>query len=136
MHYRPEGKGWLVIAFALFSLPATLADNGEEPVGTNPKDSERDRTVQKVNVVAERFNFTPSQIRVKEGTLLEINLTSEDTFHGFRMPSVHINRTIPARGRGSVKVVFDAKEKGSYSFECSRPCGAGHTMMRGVIVVE
>ena len=37
---------------------------------------------------------------------------------------------------GSVKVVFDAKAKGSYSFECSRPCGAGHTMMRGVIIVE
>jgi cytochrome c oxidase subunit II len=94
------------------------------------------RKVQKVNVVAERFNFTPSQIKVKEGALLEITLTSDDTFHGFRVPSANINQIIPARGRGSVKVIFDAKEKGTYPFECSRPCGAGHTMMRGVIIVE
>ena len=96
----------------------------------------KERLVQKVNVVAERFNFTPSQIKVKEGTLLEIQLSSDDTFHGFRIPSANINQVIPARGRGSVKVVFDAREKGSYAFECSRPCGAGHTMMRGVIIVE
>ena len=66
----------------------------------------------------------------------EITLTSEDTFHGFRIAAAKINQVIPARGRGSVKVMFDAKEKGTYAFECSRPCGAGHTMMRGVIVVE
>ena len=96
----------------------------------------QERKTQKVSVVAERFNFTPSQIKVKEGTLLEITLTSDDTFHGFRIPSANINQIIPARGRGSVKVVFDAREKGSYAFECSRPCGAGHTMMRGVIIVQ
>ena len=89
-----------------------------------------------MSVVAERFNFTPSRIKVKEGTQLEIILTSDDTFHGFRVPSANINQIIPARGRGNVKVIFDAKEKGSYPFECSRPCGAGHTMMRGVIIVE
>ena len=135
MRYLSQSKGGLFVVFTLLSLTATLAGN-QDPAGTTPSDGGKNRIVQKINVVAERFNFTPSQIRVKEGTLLEINLTSEDTYHGFRMPSVPINRTIPARGRGSVKVVFDAKEKGSYSFECSRPCGAGHTMMRGVIIVE
>ena len=104
--------------------------------GREEAKNEIERKVQKVNVVAERFNFTPSRIKVKEGGLLEITLTSDDTFHGFRIPSANINQIIPARGRGSVKVVFDAKEKGSYPFECSRPCGAGHTMMRGVIIVE
>jgi cytochrome c oxidase subunit II len=134
--YQSKSKERLVIAFILFSLPTTLADNREEPARANSRNGGQDRPVQKVNVVAERFNFTPSQIKVKEGTLLEINLTSEDTFHGFRVPSANINRTIPARGRGSVKVIFDAKEKGSFPFECSRPCGAGHTQMRGVIIVE
>jgi cytochrome c oxidase subunit 2 len=94
------------------------------------------RKVQKVSVVAERFNFTPSQIKVEDGTVLEISLSSDDTFHGFRIPSANINQTIPARGRGHVTVLFDPPGKGRYAFECSRPCGAGHTMMRGVIVVE
>jgi cytochrome c oxidase subunit 2 len=109
--------------------------------GMQEKDplAEKDRTsrkIRKVSVVAERFNFTPSQIKVEEGTVLEISLSSDDTFHGFRIPSAHINQVIPARGRGSVKVLFEAREKGRYAFECSRPCGAGHTMMRGVIIVE
>ncbi|PYV86037.1 MAG: hypothetical protein DMG05_21030 [Acidobacteria bacterium] len=125
-------------------LPATLTiilllvvlSYGQEGPTQSSNKSGQSREIQKVSVVAERFNFTPSKIKVKEGTLLEITLTSDDTFHGFRMPSAKINQVIPARGRGSVKVVFDAKEKGSYAFECSRPCGAGHTMMRGVIIVE
>jgi cytochrome c oxidase subunit II len=128
-------KETLVIAFVLFFLQAILTYGQDEAARADEK-GEKGRKVQKVNVVAERFNFTPSQIKVKQGTLLEISLTSDDTFHGFRMPSANINQIIPARGRGSVKVVFDAKEKGSYPFECSRPCGAGHTMMRGVIIVE
>ena len=91
---------------------------------------------KKIRVVAERFSFTPSTIKVAQGTLVELELSSDDTFHGFRLPKANINVTIPARRRESVKVVFDAKKKGKYSFECSRPCGAGHTMMRGVIIVE
>lgn len=90
----------------------------------------------KVRVVAERFSFTPSQIRVKEGVTLEVTLSSDDTFHGFHIPSAGINKLIPARGRGDIRVVFEARRKGRYMFECSRACGAGHTMMRGVIVVE
>lgn len=121
--------------FPLLFVLAILTTTWEAPARTDEK-GEIGPKVQKVNIVAERFSFTPSQIKVKEGTLLEINLTSEDTFHGFRMPSANINQTIPARGRGSVKVVFDAKKKGNYPFECSRPCGAGHTMMRGIIIVE
>jgi len=108
----------------------------EEPSSKLDANKDKGRKIQKVNVVAERFNFTPSKIKVQQGTLLEITLTSDDTFHGFRIASMQINQVIPARGRGSVKVLFDAKQKGSFAFECSRPCGAGHTMMRGVIVVE
>jgi heme/copper-type cytochrome/quinol oxidase subunit 2 len=120
-------------ALCLF-VPVLL---GQEELSSKSDDkNDKGHKIQKVNVLAERFNFTPSKIKVQQGTLLDITLTSEDTFHGFRVPSMQINQVIPARGRGSVKVLFDAKQKGSFAFECSRPCGAGHTMMRGVIVVE
>ena len=120
---------WVVLPFALAQAGGQSEDRTQKSVATN-------RKVQKVSMVAERFNFTPYKIKVPLGTLLEITLTSDDTFHGFRIPSMQINQVIPARGRGSVKVSVDAKEKGTFAFECSRPCGAGHTMMRGVIVVE
>ena len=124
----------LVLAALCLFAPALLGQ--EEPSSKSSDKNDKERKIQKVNLVAERFNFTPSKIKVQQGTLLEITLTSDDTFHGFRIPSMQINQVIPARGRGSVKVLFDAKQKGSFAFECSRPCGAGHTMMRGVIVVE
>jgi heme/copper-type cytochrome/quinol oxidase subunit 2 len=128
-------KGFRLGLAALCLLVPVLL--GQEELSSKSDDkNDKGHKIQKVNVLAERFNFTPSKIKVQQGTLLEITLTSEDTFHGFRVPSMQINQVIPARGRGSVKVLFDAKQKGSFAFECSRPCGAGHTMMRGVIVVE
>jgi cytochrome c oxidase subunit 2 len=130
-------KGFALTLAVLFLLMPLAFTQGEQQSKSSAKEkADKERRVQKVNMVAERFNFTPSQIKVPQGTLLEITLTSDDTFHGFRIPSMQINQVIPARGRGSVKVLFDAKEKGSFAFECSRPCGAGHTMMRGVIIVE
>jgi cytochrome c oxidase subunit 2 len=89
-----------------------------------------------VHMVAERFVFVPSQVKVKRGTVVEFRITSEDTNHGFYIPKAGLNAVVPKRGRGEVKVVFHAGEPGQYAFECSKACGAGHTQMRGVIVVE
>jgi cytochrome c oxidase subunit 2 len=90
-----------------------------------------------VNIVAERFSFTPSEIRVDQGTLLELRLTSDDTDHGFRLSGPDgMDVAIPKRGRGDVRVRFRADTPGRYAFECSRVCGAGHSFMGGSIRVE
>jgi cytochrome c oxidase subunit 2 len=89
-----------------------------------------------VHVVAERFAFAPSEIVVEEGTLLEIQLRSDDTNHGFRIKGTKTNIVIPKRGRGNMTVTFDATTPGRYTFECSKMCGAGHSTMRGAIVVK
>jgi cytochrome c oxidase subunit 2 len=89
-----------------------------------------------VHVVAERFSFTPSQITVEQGTVLELRITSDDTDHGFRIAGpFETDVEIPKRGRGDVRVVIEAKEIGRYAFECSRICGAGHSFMRGTLRV-
>ena len=133
--FKMKSKG-LALALTGLCILVPISMGQEETPAKSSDKNDKGRKIQKVNVVAERFNFTPSKIKVQQGTLLEITLTSDDTFHGFRIPSMQVNQLIPARGRGSVKVLFDAKERGSFAFECSRPCGAGHTMMRGVITVE
>lgn len=89
-----------------------------------------------VHLLAERFVFVPSTVKVKRGTQVEFRLTSEDTNHGFHIPKAGVNVVIPKRGRGEAKVVFKPEEPGEYPFECSKACGAGHTQMRGVIIVE
>jgi cytochrome c oxidase subunit 2 len=88
-----------------------------------------------VDVTAERFSFTPSEIRVKTGARLQIRLRSEDTDHGFRIPGTDVDVRIPKRNRGTTTVTFEATKPGRYAFQCSHVCGAGHSFMRGEIVV-
>jgi plastocyanin len=88
-----------------------------------------------VDIAAERFAFTPSEIRVKAGTRLEIRLQSDDTAHGFHIVGTDVDIELPKRGRGVATVNFQP-EAGRYTFECSRVCGAGHEFMRGVIIAE
>lgn len=98
-----------------------------------PPERKPDRVI---SISAERFTFSPSKINLKPGELVEFILSSEDTDHGFRIPGTSIDVTIPPQGRGEVRVRFIVQERGQFVFECSRPCGAGHNLMRGVIVVK
>ena len=88
-----------------------------------------------VEIVAERFSFTPSEIRVPVGTTLELRVRSHDTMHGFRIVGRNVNLAVPKRRQGEAVVVFEATEVGRFRFECSRLCGAGHNFMQGEIVV-
>ena len=92
--------------------------------------------VVEIRVTAERFSFTPSLIKVAAGTIVEIVAESEDTTHGFHLADAGIDEQIPARGKGELRLRFEATQAGTYFFECSRPCGAGHNTMRGTIIVE
>jgi cytochrome c oxidase subunit II len=99
-----------------------------------PQGSSQDRRV--VRVLAERFAFTPSQIKVKRGAVVEFRVRSDDTSHGFHIVGSNANVIVPKRGRGEATLIFEADAAGHYTFECSKMCGAGHSFMRGSITVE
>ena len=109
-----------------------LAEGIALPFGSSAQAGEETRTIQ---IAAERFTFTPSEIRVKAGTRLEIRLESDDTAHGFHIVGTDVDIELPKRGRGAATVTFQP-QAGRYTFECSRVCGAGHEFMRGVIIAE
>jgi len=89
---------------------------------------------QVVEMVAERFTFTPSRLEVPVGTTVEIHIRSEDTNHGFHLVN-GLNVIVPKRRQGEAVVVFEAEAVGVYQFECSKLCGAGHNFMKGEIIV-
>lgn len=117
------------IVFGILGAAAVASAHGGQP--TDP--------AKVVHIVAERFTFVPSEISVEQGTVLELRLTSDDTIHGFRLTGPdqtgEVDVAIPKRGRGDVRVRFEAAEPGRYVFECSRLCGAGHSFMRGTVRV-
>jgi cytochrome c oxidase subunit II len=98
-----------------------------------PDERKPERTI---SILAERFTYNPSRITVKQGQLVEFVLESDDTDHGFKVPSAGIDVAIPPVGKGEVRVRFLARDKGTFEFECSRACGAGHHLMRGAIIVK
>ncbi len=95
-----------------------------------------EQSVKRVEIVAKRFKFIPSKIKLEEGTRLEIVLSSRDVVHGFHLIDTEIDVRIPARGQGEVRLNFDPPGPGKYRFVCSHSCGAGHAQMRGVIEVK
>jgi cytochrome c oxidase subunit 2 len=111
-----------VSGLALSARPAATAPSQDKP--------------QVVEIDAERFSVSPSELRVKAETPVEFRLRSADTDHGFRIIGTDINVTIPKRGRGTATVPFTPPKAGRYVFECSKVCGAGHAFMRGTLIAE
>lgn len=89
-----------------------------------------------VKIAAERFQFSPSEIKLQVGDVVELRLTSDDTIHGFKIVGTETTLAIPKRGGGEVSMIFKAEKAGRFAFECDRMCGAGHHFMRGVIIVR
>jgi cytochrome c oxidase subunit 2 len=110
-----------------------LVPLGAVLLAQQPSERKPDRTV---SILAERFTFNPSRITLKQGQLVEFVLESDDTDHGFKVPSAGIDVAIPPVGKGQARVRFLARDKGTFEFECSRACGAGHQLMRGAIIVK
>ena len=125
-HTRQAISLLIVTGFCLLIAPS--AEVGAGAGGEAP-----DRVI---NVVAERFSFVPSVIRLKQGEVVELRIRSLDTNHGFRISEAGVNVIVPKRGRGDARILFRAQEKGVFPFDCSKACGAGHTIMRGRIIVK
>jgi cytochrome c oxidase subunit II len=119
-----------------WSALAALALLGHAPHGVAANQAASSEARRVIRITAERFAFSPSEIELREGEEVEIELRSDDTSHGFRIIGGNVKVAIPKRGKGDVRVIFKAERAGRYEFECHRMCGAGHDFMRGVIIVR
>ena len=86
-----------------------------------------------IEITAERFQFWPSEVVVREGEEVELRLRSDDTIHGFRILGSGTNLQVPKRGHGYATARFMGSRPGRYTFECNRLCGAGHDERNGAL---
>ena len=85
-------------------------------------------------MTAERYHFSPDELHLKVGTLVQIKVRSINGTHGFKLGDFGIDETIE---EGETKVIeFYAQEKGEYGFRCSHFCGIGHFGMSGKVIIE
>jgi len=90
--------------------------------------------VRVVQMSAFRFGFDPNPVIVNEGDQVKLVVSSTDVTHGFSIAEFGVNvQLFP--GRPSI-IDFTADRSGTFIFYCSVPCGAGHSSMRGRLIVK
>ncbi|MDD5543014.1 MAG: cupredoxin domain-containing protein [Acidobacteriia bacterium] len=90
--------------------------------------------VQEIKMTAQRYEFSPNEIHVKQGQTVRLVLTATDHTHGIEIKEFHVKTKLP---QGETKTVeFVATKKGMFEFHCSEFCGLGHRKMKGKIIVE
>ena len=87
-----------------------------------------------VEIVAKRFQFTPSEVTLEKDKPVILRLRSEDVTHGFYMKKLGIDATIEPGKVTDVPVT--PHEAGKFVTICDHFCGAGHGGMKMTIVVE
>jgi cytochrome c oxidase subunit 2 len=91
-------------------------------------------SVQTVEILAQKFNFTPEEIKVKKGVPVDLELTTLDRLHGFDVPGLGLRAQIVPGETTHVK--FTPDKAGRFLFHCDVFCGEGHEDMDAAIIVE
>lgn len=86
-----------------------------------------------VRIVAKRFTYTPSEVTLKKGESVVLELVSEDRVHGFRLPAFKVR--VDVRPKEVTRVPLTPEKTGTFTFACDVFCGDGHDDMTGTIVV-
>ena len=92
-----------------------------------------DRSVHEVQITASRYAFDPATIQVNAGEPVRIVIRSKDGVHGFSIPKLKIDVTVP-KGGDPVTMEFTAPTAGRYEIACSEFCGSGHGQMKAALV--
>ena len=108
-------------------------------------------TVKTFIISAKKYEFAPSEIRVKVGQRVRLKVHSVDETHGIKRtlyPEGSKDKTIVGlqfnrpEDNGKVEknadqvLDFIAEKPGTYEFQCAKVCGMHHGKMKGELIVE
>jgi cytochrome c oxidase subunit 2 len=82
----------------------------------------------RIEIVAQRFDFTPGDITVKKGVPVTLALTSEDVDHGLTFKELNV--VIKGKKGATKEVTFTPNKTGTFVGQCSVFCGSGHGKMK------
>jgi cytochrome c oxidase subunit 2 len=90
--------------------------------------------VHEIKMTAKKYEFSPAEIRVKQGEKVRLLITPTDRDHGFEIKPLGI-KTDLKKGQETA-VEFEATKSGEFEFHCSDFCGFGHGKMKGKLIVD
>jgi len=88
---------------------------------------------QVVHISASSFEFKPSEITVKKGVPVVLEIASQAHHNGFRLSEFH--RRADIQPGVTEKIRFVPDKSGKFNFLCDVFCGEGHEEMSGTLTV-
>ena len=86
-----------------------------------------------IKITAKRFEYNPSEITLKKGVPVTLELTALDRLHGFDIPQLGLRADVfPDQ---TVQVHLTPTTVGRFIFHCDIFCGFDHEDMAGYITV-
>lgn len=92
------------------------------------------KMLKTILVVAKKFEYLPSEIRLKVGEPVILELISEDIVMGFNIPDLKTRADIIPNIKTRLSLTPD--KAGEFPFYCDIFCGSGHEDMTGIIIVS
>ena len=135
----------MIAVCAVLGIAVSLAGEQQGPTQTAAPQ------VKVIEMTAKKYDYTPSEIRVKKGTRVQLRVRAIDRTHGFKIalypegagesgaPGLKFD---PQQDNWKLTeneeriIEFVAERAGNYPFKCSVFCGMGHRGMKGVLIVE
>lgn len=87
-----------------------------------------------ISVVMKKYTITPSEIRLKSGQPVDLDVTTADVQHGFDVPELGIKEAVQPGKTTTISLV--APKKGEYEVHCGIICGPHHDDMTAKLIVE
>ena len=101
---------------------------------TEPKVTNLGDSIYQVYMIAQMWNFEPSEIYLPVGAEVDFYLSSKDVVHGFHIADKNLNMMAVPGGINKTSTKF--KKPGIYQIVCHEYCGSGHQHMRAEIIVN
>jgi cytochrome c oxidase subunit 2 len=88
---------------------------------------------QVIHMTAKKFEYAPSEITVKKGIPVVIEIVSLDRKHGFSLSEFNVRTDVIPGQTNTVR--FTPDKVGKFNFHCDLFCGSGHEGMSGTLTV-
>jgi cytochrome c oxidase subunit 2 len=90
--------------------------------------------VREIVMTAQKYDFDPEVITVKQNEHVKLVITALDHDHGFKIDAFQIDQLLKKGEKTTIE--FTADTTGTFPFQCSHFCGLGHKGMKGELIVE
>ncbi|MFM9428843.1 cytochrome c oxidase subunit 2 [Variovorax sp. GrIS 2.14] len=87
-----------------------------------------------IKIIAKKFEYVPSEIRVKQGETVMLQFTAPEVPMGFSLPDFAVRADIMPGKVTTLRLTPD--KTGSFAFLCDVFCGTGHEDMNGMLIVS